>query len=159
MPSTYVDILSPSRTVDDKFCKVLGPGGLVLGMSTFRTATVASHRSPQPNLVVGWASGLMQVWPAENTAIDAPTPVGRRIADSLGTPEAVLRVLAAVDGEDEATYRRRHLSDAGAVLALTHHTEVELLCAAVDVRGALSPSNLLAVLHEDGLRERQLIAS
>jgi hypothetical protein len=125
-------------------------------MSTFHSTCT---RPARPNLVVGWASGLMQVWPAEDTAIDAPTPLRRRVADSVGTPEAVLRALAAADGEDEATYRRRHLADSGAVLALTHHTEVEILCAAVEVRGRLSPSNVLAVLHRDVLRERGLIAS
>jgi hypothetical protein len=28
-----------------------------------------NHRPSQPNLVVGWASGLLQVWPAEDLTI------------------------------------------------------------------------------------------
>lgn len=30
-----------------------------------------THRPSQPNLVVGWASGLVQVWPAEDLSIGA----------------------------------------------------------------------------------------
>ena len=42
-------------------------------MSTFHsTATFARTRPTQPNLVVGWASGLVQVWPAEDSTIDWP---------------------------------------------------------------------------------------
>ena len=106
------------------------------------TTTSPSH----PNLVVGWASGLVQVWPVEDSRIEA-RPVRR--AGPLGSPEAVLELLAAVDGTDEATYRRRYAAEAGAVLALTHHSETAVLQASILVRGALSPSAMLALLHAD----------
>jgi hypothetical protein len=38
-------------------------------MSPFHSTPSHPH---QPNLVVGWASGLVQVWPAEDTTIAAP---------------------------------------------------------------------------------------
>lgn len=126
-------------------------------MSSIRTSHTSTTR--HPNLVVGWASGLVQVWPAEDDAIDAPTPVRRRIPASVGTPEHVLEVLAACDGQEEATYARRYASQAGAVLALTHYTEVELLSAAVEVRGPLSPATVLDVLHGELRAERVLLAS
>lgn len=128
-------------------------------MQTFRTTDRTDTASRRPNLVVGWASGLVQVWPTEDTGIDAPQPLRSRIADSLGTPQAVLQVLAAVDGEDENAYARRYAADAGAVLALTHHTEVEILSASVEVRGPLSPSRVLDILHADILSEHRLLAS
>lgn len=40
-------------------------------MSNFGTARTSTS-SRRPNLVVGWASGLVQVWPAEDTTIGAP---------------------------------------------------------------------------------------
>ena len=126
-----------------------------MGPSTATTTTAirtpaAAHPVPaaaeRPNLVVGWASGLVQVWPAEDGRI-APARAARRMAQPLGRPEAVLELLAAVDGTDEATYRRRWAADAGAVLALVHRSEDELLGASLDVRGAISPSAMLAALH------------
>lgn len=102
----------------------------------------------QPNLVVGWASGLVQVWPAEDREITAVRPA-RRVAQALGTADAVYELLAAVDGTDETAYRRRHAADVGAVLALTHHTEAAVLRASIQVRGTLSPSAMLALLHAE----------
>lgn len=130
-------------------------------MSSIRTASRTSHSSTaqHPNLVVGWASGLVQVWPAEDDAIEVPSPIRRKIAASVGTPEHVLEVLAACDGQDEVAYRRRYAADAGAVLALTHYTETELLSAAVEVRGPLSPTTVLAILHAELRSERVLLAS
>lgn len=47
-------------------------------MSTFRsTSSVVAHRAARPNLVVGWAAGLLQVWPAEDTSIEALAPLRR----------------------------------------------------------------------------------
>lgn len=109
-------------------------------MQTVDTSAATATR--QPNLVVGWASGLVQVWPNEDGRIAA-----RRMSTPLGTPEAVYELLAAVDGQDEATYRRRHAAEAGAVLALTHHCEAEILSASIEVKGDLSPSTVLALLH------------
>lgn len=104
--------------------------------TTTATATATS------GLVVGWASGLVQVWPDEDGRIAA-----RRMSTPLGTPEAVYELLAAVDGQDEASYRRQHAAEAGAVLALTHHCEAEILSASIEVRGEVSPSTVLALLH------------
>lgn len=43
------------------------------------TATPAPS---QPNLVVGWAAGLLQVWPAEDRSIDLrPSTPSRGMAD------------------------------------------------------------------------------
>lgn len=110
-------------------------------------ADTATRRTRhRPNLVVGWASGLVQVWPTEDGRI-AQARSHRRTAAPIGRPDAVLELLAAVDGTDEATYRRRFAADAGAVLALTHHTEAEVLAASLGLRGMISPSEMLAALH------------
>jgi hypothetical protein len=109
----------------------------------------------QPNLVVGWASTIVQVWPAEDQRIAPPSPF-RRPAAPLGSPEAVYELLAAVDGTDEVTYRRRHAAEAGAVLALTHHSEISVLEASLRVRGELSPSAMLTLLHDDDMDAQRL---
>jgi hypothetical protein len=115
-------------------------------------------RPNQPNLVVGWASTIVQVWPAEDPAIGSVAPF-RRPTAPLATPEAVYELMAAVDGTDEATYRRRHAAEAGAVLALTHHSEIAVLEASLRVRGDLSPAAMLALLHADEDADAQRLAS
>jgi hypothetical protein len=112
----------------------------------------------RPNLVVGWAAGLVQVWPAEDDRI-AQARANRPMAAPLGRPDAVLELLAAVDGTDEATYRRRFAADSGAVLALTHHTEAEVLAASLDLPGRISPSRMLAWLHAADPDELARLAS
>jgi hypothetical protein len=45
-----------------------------------------THRPSQPNLVVGWASGLLQVWPAEDPTITlrpSASPALRHAEDDL----------------------------------------------------------------------------
>jgi hypothetical protein len=66
---------------------------------------------------------------------------------------------AAVDGSDEVAYRRRWAADSGAVLALTHHTEAEVLAASLDLRGPVSPSAMLAALHAADPDELARLAS
>jgi hypothetical protein len=107
------------------------------------TTRNTSHSSNEDRFVVGWAADLVQVWPEEDPAIVAPV---RGTGGPLGTPEAVLRVLAAVDGKDEALYARHYASQAGSVLALTHRTEAEILAASVEICGSASPAAILAVL-------------
>jgi hypothetical protein len=118
----------------------------------------ASTTPQQPNLVVGWAAGLVQVWPAEDRRI-AEARAHRRMAAPIGRPDAVLELLAAVDGTDEAAYRRRWAADSGAVLALTHHSEAALLAASLDLRGPISPSAMLAALHAADPDELARLAS
>lgn len=101
-----------------------------------------SHTTKQPNLVVGWASGLVQVWPHEDGRVAA-----RRMSAPLGTPEAVLELLAAADGSDETAYRRRYAAEAGAVIVLTHHCEAEVLSASIEITGELSPTAVLDLVH------------
>lgn len=108
-------------------------------MGTFRRRTADTS----PSILVGWAAGVVQTWPAESDEVGAPAGAER----PLGSAEAVLEVLARADGEDPRSYARRHAADAGAVLALTHRTEAEVLAAALRVPGALSPAAVLDVVH------------
>lgn len=110
-------------------------------------SSTAATTPTQPNLVVGWAAGLVQVWPSEDGRIAA-----RRMSAPLGSPEAVFELLAAVDGRDELAYRRRHAAEAGAVLALTHHSEAEVLSASIEIKGEVTPSGVLALVHRDAER-------
>jgi hypothetical protein len=108
------------------------------------TTRHTSHSSNHDGFVVGWAADLVQVWPEEDRTIVAPV---ERAARPLGTPEAVLDLLAAVDGRDRALYARHYASQAGSVLALTHRTEDEILAASLEICGSASPAAILAVVH------------
>src|SRR5205085_207774 len=101
------------------------------------------HRSAtnEPSILVGWAAGLVQPWPEESE------DVAVHRSGSAGSPEAVLESLAAADGADVQTYRRRHAADAGAILALSHHSTAAILAGALQVDGDLTPSAVLDVLH------------
>jgi hypothetical protein len=114
--------------------------------TTTRTTSHTSNRTSNADrFVVGWAAGLVQVWPDEDPTIVALAAAPA--AGPLGSPEAVLSLLARLDGVDERTYRRHYASQAGSVLALTHHTEDEVLAAALEICGSASPAAVLAVVH------------
>ena len=97
----------------------------------------------EPTILVGWVAGLVRPWPEESTDLVEATP---RSAGAT-TPEAVLDTLAAADGEDAHTYRLRHAADAGAVLALSHHSISAILAGALQIDDELTPSAVLDVLH------------
>ena len=107
-------------------------------MGTFHQRSTSN----EPSILVGWAAGLVQPWPEESTEDEAVARSG-----SAGSPEAVLEALAAADGEDPHIYRRRHAADAGAVLALSHHSIAAILAGALQVDDDLTPSAVLDVLH------------
>jgi hypothetical protein len=113
--------------------------------STFRQASAVR----EPSIVVGWASGVVDVWPQETDELIQPTlPLRARACTTAADPETVLELLAAVEGIDAWTYGRRHLAEAGAILALTNHTVAAILAAAAEVDDdELRPSAVLAVLH------------
>ena len=107
-------------------------------MGTFHQRNASS----EPTILVGWVAGLLEPWPEETTEeVAVPRPA------SAPSPEAVLNALAAADGRDRVTYRRRHAADAGAVLALSHHSLAAILAGALQVDGDLTPSAVLDVLH------------
>ena len=102
----------------------------------YEIRTSAHHQAAEPRgrLGVGPRAGL--------AARGRPR---RRPSDErpLGTPEAVLELLAAVDGRTRPPTARRYAAEAGAVLALTHHCEAEILSASIEVTGELSPTAVL----------------
>ncbi len=98
--------------------------------------------STAPSILVGWAAGVLEPWPEETTD-EVPAPR----TSSAATPDEVLNALAAADGRDRTAYRRLHAADAGAVLALSHHSLAAILAGALQVDGDLSPSAVLDVLH------------
>jgi hypothetical protein len=115
-----------------------------------------TRRTSTDRFVVGWAADLVQVWPEEDRTIGAPAPAAHPDARPdggrfrpLGTPRAVLELLAALDGRDQAVYARHYASQAGSVLALTHRSEDEVLAASLEIHGSASPAAVLAVLHRD----------
>ena len=115
-----------------------------------RTSTTTTRQSNAPrelSIVVGWAAGVVDVWPEERDLYVQPTvPLSARRCSTATYPETVLELLAAADGDDVRSYGRRHAADAGAVLALTHHTIARILAAAVEA-DEVSPSAVLAALR------------
>ena len=101
-------------------------------------------RRTEPQIIVTGAPELRQVWPEERTEIELPS-------ERIGTPEGVVELLAAADGQDVATYAWRHVGDSGAVLALTPYTVRDVLAAAIDLPGELAPNRVLRALHRDEL--------
>jgi hypothetical protein len=114
-------------------------------MGTFHTR----QTSHQPSILVGWAAGLLQTWPEE-----APDCYEVRRPHQASSPDEILDALAAAEGMDPEAYAARHLADAGALLALTHHDVPDILAAALEVPGDLAPSEVLAVL-EHGTRRAE----
>jgi hypothetical protein len=103
-----------------------------------------THRPEiEPQIVVRGGDLLTQVWPDERPLTVVPVAAEGAIGDG----EQVLEVLAAADLDDVEAYAWRHARDAGAVLALTHYRVRDLLAAALEVDGELSPSAVLEVLH------------
>jgi hypothetical protein len=106
-------------------------------------------RSPrpeiEPQIVVRGGDLLAQIWPDERPLAVATLAVD---ADgAIGDGERVLELLAAADLDDVDSYAWRHARDAAAVLALTHHRSRDVLAAALEVDGVLSPSEVLGVLR------------
>lgn len=103
----------------------------------------------EPSIVVGWAPAVVDVWPPETDEPIQPTlPLRARVCTTAADPETVLELLAAAEGVDAWTYGRRHLAEAGAILALTHHTVAAILAAAAQVDDdELRPTAVLAVLQ------------
>jgi hypothetical protein len=98
-------------------------------------------------IIVRGADRLAEVWPAEPVE---PVLVAGAAAE-LGDVEAVLDLLAAVDGEETDVYRLRHRHEAAAVRALTAHCRPAVLRAALQLDGAVTPETVLAEVHS-GLR-------
>jgi hypothetical protein len=118
-------------------------------MGTFHTRST-SH---QPSILVGWAAGVLQMWPEESA--ERYELRGARPATS---PDEILDALAAADGMDPADYAARHVADAPALLALTHHSMAAILAAALQVPDELAPGAVLAVLEGRAPRQEPAFA-
>jgi hypothetical protein len=102
---------------------------------------------------VGWAAGVLQMWPEESA--ERYELRGARQATS---PDEILDALAAADGRDPADYAARHVADAPALLALTHHSMAAILAAALQVPDELAPCAVLAVLEGRAPRQEPAVA-
>jgi hypothetical protein len=111
-------------------------------MGTFHRRT--SH---QPSILVGWAGGVLETWPE-----DEGEPSALRRPQQATSPDEILDALAAAENMDVEDYAARHVADAGALLALTHHRVPAILSAALQVPGELTPSAVLAVLEDRAAR-------
>ena len=104
-----------------------------------------SSGKSEPKIVVWGAMGLGRVWPDE-----IPAPAPRRVrAAEIGSPQAVLELLARIDGVDADEYRHGAGRDLHSVAGLTAHCEAAILQAALRVNGELTPAAVLAGVHQD----------
>jgi hypothetical protein len=109
----------------------------------------ATHRRPspvEPRIVVRGPSQPATVWPEERPLA---APVGERRAAEIGDPWGVVELLGRADGTDAWAYLATHGAEVASIRALTAHCAAAVLHAAVRVEGVLSPSAVLAALHED----------
>lgn len=116
-----------------------------------------STETPESKIVVSGGTTLRQVWPDE---VRAPAPRRIRTAE-IGDPQAVLELLARVDGVEVDDYRYGAGRDLRSVAALTAHCEAAILQAALRIDGELTPAAVLADLHKDLVqrpdRRRELV--
>jgi len=107
-------------------------------MGTFHSRQI----NRQPSILVGWAAGVLETWPEES-----PDCFEVRRPQQTSSADEILDALAAAEGMDAEAYAVRHVADAGALLALTHHDVPSILAAALRVPGDLAPSAVLAELE------------
>ena len=109
-------------------------------MGTFHTTTTST---PEPSILVGWAAGVLQPWPEE----ESPERYELRQPRWASDPDEILDALAAAEGMDVEDYEARYVLDTPALLSLTHHSITAILAAALQVPDELSPSAVLAVVE------------
>ena len=108
------------------------------------------HTEPEAKVVVRGGTRLAEIWPGELDRPMAPVPSAQPAAE-VGGADAVVALLATVEGVDPAAYRAWHGQSAPALRALAAHCRAAILQAAMRTHGDLSPEAVLAELH-DSLR-------
>ena len=105
------------------------------------------HRSTEhteSKIVVWGAMGLGHVWPDE-----IPAPLVPCRTAEIGNPQAVVDLLARIEGVDADEYWDGAGRDLRSIRALTAHCEAAILQAALRIQGELTPAAVLAGLHQD----------
>ena len=103
---------------------------------------IRQHRGTDRKIVVRGTPQLAEVWPGEGGDVRVAAP-----AAEVGGVDAVVELLASIDGEEPSAYRARHGSSGPALRALAAHCRAAILQAAMRAHGDLSPEAVLAELH------------